>query len=213
MSIAVFPIGPLDTNCYVVHTQSDAIVVDPGGDESNGLADVFDYLKKHALTLRAVVLTHLHFDHIYGVAPLANSAFAPADGPVAILAGVNDFPMLSTSLGRGESFGFPAVTPFTPAPLAEGPCQFGQIRGEVFHTPGHTPGGLSLYLPEEQAVLAGDTLFCRSIGRTDLAGGDLNVLRASIVNKLFSLPDETVVHCGHGPDTSIGVEKKHNPYL
>lgn len=207
MSTAVFPIGPLDTNCFVLHAGSDAIVVDPGGDVNNGLTDVTDYLKAHALTLRAVILTHLHFDHIYGVAALTQS------GNMPILAGMNDFAMLSTSLGRGEAFGFPPVTPFNPAPLDEGPCQFGQISAEVIYTPGHTPGGLSLYVPAEQAVFAGDTLFCRSVGRTDLDGGDHNVLRASIVNKLFTLPDETTVYCGHGPDTTIGSEKKHNPYL
>lgn len=209
MSIAVFPIGPLDTNCFVLHSGSDALVVDPGGDTNNGLAEVIDYLKNKSLTLRAVVLTHLHFDHIYGVAALTSGE----NGNVPIFAGMNDFSMLSTALGRGEAFGFPPVTPFNPAPLDEGRCQFGEINVEVLYTPGHTAGGLSLYVPAESAVFAGDTLFCRSIGRTDLAGGDLNVLRASIVNKLFLLPDETVVYCGHGPDTTIGAEKKHNPYL
>lgn len=206
MPIAAFPIGPLDTNCYVACKGKDAIVVDPGGDMTHGLDEVINFLLANALTVRAVVLTHLHFDHIYGVAHFADSG-------VPVLAGEPDFSMLATSLGRGASFGFPDVRPFTPAPLAEGEISFGEVRVRVLPTPGHTMGGLSLYLPDDATVLAGDTLFCRSIGRTDLAGGDLDTLRRSILTQLFTLPDDTTVCCGHGPNTSIGAEKKHNPYL
>ncbi|MBO4312501.1 MAG: MBL fold metallo-hydrolase [Desulfovibrionaceae bacterium] len=229
MPITVFPIGPLQTNCYVVHKNGDALVVDPGGrqcrshsspslggfsqtssckdsDAIGGLDEVVSFLKENALSLRAVLLTHLHFDHIYGAAELM--AGPP---PVTAYASAGDFPLLEVSASHTARWGLPPVPPFTPEAIAAGPCQFGSITGEIRMTPGHSPGSLALYLPEEGAVISGDTLFYRSIGRTDLAGGDAKAIQTSIQEQLFTLPDETRVFPGHGPSTTIGGEKKHNP--
>lgn len=206
MPIAEFSIGPLSTNCYVVHKNGDAIVVDPGGNPDVGLDDVLTFIEEKKLTVHAVLLTHLHFDHIYGVAELMRRG-------ASAHAGAEDFHMLESSLGRGQVYGFPYVEGFTPEVLTAGPFSFGAVSGVVLTTPGHTPGGLSFHLPDENTVLAGDTLFARSVGRTDLPGGDFSVLRASITEKLFTLPESTIVCPGHGPQTSIGAEKKNNPYV
>ncbi len=208
MPIVTFPIGPLDTNCHVVYRDGDALVVDPGGDLSNGLNDVQAFLAAHSLTLRAILLTHIHFDHIYGVADLLATHV-----DVVVHVGADDIPLLDSSVGRGSIWGLPPVTPFSPQAIPAGSCSFGAIQGEIRLTPGHSPGGLVLWLPEENAVIAGDTLFYRSVGRTDLPGGDSDALRTSIVDQLFSLPETTVVYTGHGPDTTIGAEKKANPYI
>lgn len=206
MPIAEFSIGPLGTNCYVIHKNGDAVVVDPGGTEDCGLNEVLLFLEEQKLTVHAVLLTHLHFDHIYGVAELMRRG-ASAHASAA------DFHMLESSLGRGKVYGFPLAEGFTAQALVAGPFSFGAVNGTVLSTPGHTPGGLSFYLPEENSVLAGDTLFARSIGRTDLPGGDFPTLRTSIVEQLFTLPENTVVYPGHGPQTSIGSEKANNPYI
>jgi len=208
MPIATFPIGPLDTNCHVVYTERDALVVDPGGDIDGGLQDVLDFIARKELSVKAVLLTHLHFDHIYGVAPLKERF--PS---VPVFASAGDLPLLSTSLASGEKWGLPPVRPFTPATIAEGPCMFGSIHGEIRFTPGHTPGGLSFWMPQEHAVITGDSLFYRSIGRTDLPGGHLPALTEAIISKLFTLPDDTDVYPGHGPNTRIGDEKRLNPFV
>lgn len=209
MPIAEFPIGPLGTNCLVVHQKGQAIVVDPGGDLNADLNEVIDFLTSRKLELKAILLTHLHFDHIFGVADL-KAHFGDA---VQVLAGPKDLAWLDESFVSSERFGLPRVKPFTAEPLAEGDFAFGNIHGTILYTPGHTPGGLSIYLPDEEAVLAGDTLFARSVGRTDLEGGDFPTLRDSITKKLFALPDSTMVYCGHGPSTSIGSEKTSNPFV
>ena len=208
MPIHTFAIGPLDTNCYVVSRDGDALIVDPGGDRSWGLDMVLQFLERHQLTLRAVLLTHLHFDHTYGVAELIGDGSS-----VRAYAAASDLPLLSSFLSKGETWGLPPVKPFAPDPIAEGPCRFGTIQGEIRFTPGHSPGGLTLYLPDEKAAIVGDSLFYRSIGRTDLPGGHLPTLLGSIRSRLFSLPDDTIVYPGHGPSTTIGDEKAHNPML
>ncbi len=206
MPINTFPIGPLETNCYVVHINGDALVVDPGATLSCGLDEVVSFIQSNRLSLKAVLLTHLHFDHIYGVAELLA-------GPAKIkaYAATADFPLISVSSSHATRWGLPPVSPFTPDPIAPGPCRFFSISGEIRMTPGHSPGSLALYLPGENAVISGDTLFYRSIGRTDLAGGDPKAIQVSIQKQLFTLPDETRVFPGHGPSTTIGAERKHNP--
>ena len=208
MPIATYPIGPLETNCHIVYNSHDALVVDPGGELDDGLQDVVDFITRNRLTLQAILLTHLHFDHIYGAAELSG-----LNRGVPIYAAEADLPMLPAYLSSGEKWGLPPVKPFTPAVIAEGPCTFGSIKGEIRFTPGHTPGGLSLWLPDEHAVLCGDSLFYRSIGRTDLPGGDIHTLATSISEKLFTLPDDTAAYPGHGLTTTIGDEKQHNPFV
>jgi hydroxyacylglutathione hydrolase len=200
-------VGPLQTNCYVVadeHT-GDAIVIDPGGDADRILAAV----ERLNATVRLVVNTHGHVDHI-----MANREVLEATGaPLAIHP--SDAAMLTNPL-RSFSFFLGKFRPSPPATvsLEDGEqLQVGSAVLQVLHTPGHSPGSISLYCAEEGVLFSGDALFNMGIGRTDFPGGSYKVLLQSIQQKLFTLPDETVVYSGHGPKTTIGHERRHNPFL
>jgi hydroxyacylglutathione hydrolase len=203
MRMAVFPLGALQTNCYVAASGANAVVVDPGGDP----APVLAYLKENRLTLSHILLTHLHFDHTFGVAPLARETGA------VVLASPADEYMLETDLGRGGVWGLPEVETFRHSPLTPGDLALPVGDCKVLATPGHTPGGLSFYFPKLASVCAGDTLFARSVGRTDFPGGNLETLMDSIINHLYTLPDDTTVYPGHGPKTTIGDERLNNPFV
>lgn len=203
MHLKSFPLGPLETNCYLLYSDKTAIAVDPGGDP----APVLKFLEARGLTLTHILNTHLHFDHIYGNVALQTATGAP------ILASPDDAFLLETELGQGGAFGFPPVQPFEFQPLAAGTHVFGDITVEVLATPGHTPGSLSFHVAEAGLVVVGDLLFYRSIGRTDFPGGNLEVLRKSIIERIFLLPETTAVYPGHGPRTHVGDEKRNNPYF
>ncbi len=208
MPITSFPLGPLDTNCHVIHNGQDAVAVDPGGDlNGGGLESVLDLLKEKGLALHAIICTHFHFDHIYGVGTLHELTRAPVYGPGA------DEGLLNSELGGGGAWGFPQVKTFPWTALREGPLSFGSIELEVLNTPGHTPGSLSLYVPSMNAVLTGDLLFQHSVGRTDFPGSSHEALVKSLRRKIFVLPPETEVYPGHGPNTNVGEEQANNPYL
>lgn len=202
MPIATFPLGPLQTNSYLVHNGSTALAVDVGGDP----APMLQYLEEHGLTLQTIVLTHLHFDHMYGVKMLHLKTKAN------ILVPSHDRCLLDTESGKGGIWGFPLVEAFDADDLPAGKQNLGGMECMVLQTPGHTPGGVSLYFPAEKAVLTGDALFHRSIGRTDFLGGNHEQLLASIRGQLFPLPDETVVYPGHGCVSTIGEERSSNPF-
>ncbi len=202
MGIEVFGIGPLETNCYVVYQGQNALVIDPGGDPR----PVLKFLQANNLQAVAICLTHLHFDHLYGVADLYASTQAPIYTPA------DDAFLLDTDSGKGGMWGFPPVKKFTSAPLTAGEHTMGDIRFVAIHTPGHTPGSMSLYFPDLKLICTGDVLFYRAVGRSDLPGGNHETLMASIKKDLFTLPPETLVYPGHGPETSIGDEKANNPF-
>ena len=201
MPLATFPLGPLQTNCYLLHNGDQAVAVDVGGDP----AAVTAYLKEHGLHLAAILITHMHFDHLYGVASLISATGAPAYVPEG------DAPIRDTEASRGGIWGFPPVPPFDGLPLPHDAVAFGGMACTVLDTPGHTPGGVSFYFPGEGVVFTGDALFYRSVGRTDFPGGSEEVLIDSIRRRLFALPPETKVCPGHGPMTTIGEEKIGNP--
>lgn len=203
MQCRTFPIGPLDTNCYLIYTDKEALVVDPGGPP----APVLDFLKKNNLSLRHILLTHLHFDHTFGVHELQK-----ATGAEAFASGDDSF-MLENELGLGGMWGLPKVTAYEFSPIEPGEHVFLGQNCQVLPTPGHTPGGLSFYLEAMQAVFAGDTLFYRSIGRTDFPGGNHDTLLHAIRTQLFALPDTCMVYPGHGEPSTIGDEKRNNPYV
>lgn len=205
MSIVSFPVGPLETNCLILYEAGQAVVIDPGAGRKGGLDRVFDFLEAHASTVAAVFCTHLHFDHVTGAAELAEAVQAPIYG------GEADRYLLDDK--AAASWGFPPVPPFTFRALEEGEQVFGPFTCRVLSTPGHTPGSFSLYVPAERALFSGDLLFRRSVGRTDLPGGDAAALRASIRSKVLTLPPETTVYPGHGLTTTVGAEAVHNPYL
>ncbi len=202
MSIETFSIGPLETNCYVVHHESSAMVIDPGGDP----APVIRFLQENKLKLEAICLTHLHFDHMYGVADLHAATNAPVFMPN------DDAFMLETQYSRGGMWGFPDVKHFDAKPLQLGMQTLGSLQFEVIHTPGHSPGSMSLYFPELKLICTGDVLFYRSVGRSDLPGGNYDTLIQTIKTKLFVLPPETIVYPGHGLESTIGDEMNNNPY-
>ena len=203
MPIATFPIGPLATNSYLVHETKEAVAIDVGGSPEDMLA----YLHGNHLVLKAICLTHLHFDHLYGVADLATATGAPVYAPAG------DSVLMKTEAGSGGMWGMPPVKHFGSVPLEPGKTTFAGMECDVLLTPGHTPGGVSLYFPQERAVFTGDALFYRSLGRTDFPGGNHQQLLASIKEILFRLPDDVKVYPGHGPATTIGDEKKENPFV
>lgn len=203
LQVVDFSLGPLETNCYLIHTDTAAVAVDPGGPP----APVLAFCKERSLTLTHILLTHLHFDHTAGVADLVAATGA------SVLGSGFDRYMLDTEMGRGGCWGLPSNAPFDFSDTAPGDLSLLDTVCTVLATPGHSPGGLSFYFPALGAVFCGDALFYRSVGRTDFPRGSQSVLVASIRNVLFSLPEETTVYCGHGLATSIGDEKKNNPYV
>ena len=196
--------GAFAENCYLVADPDtgDAAIVDPGEE-----AELFRARLAHeGWNLRAIWLTHAHVDHVAGVAAMRAAGvdvwLHPADRKL-----YDGFPM------QAAMFGLAAAAPPPPdRELAEGgSVRVGACAFRVVHTPGHTPGGVCFV--GHGIAFVGDTLFAGSIGRTDLPGGDLQALLASIYEKVFSLPDDTVVYAGHGPATTIGAEKKDNPFV
>ncbi len=204
----ILPVGWLQCNCHVVGDPAtrEAIVVDPG-DETERILEV---LHRHNLRLKSIVITHAHPDHVGGAAQLKAATGAP------VLMHADDLWLLENIPMQCAAFGFPAP----PAVQLDQPLRAGEelrwgsdLRAQVLHTPGHTPGSLCLYLPERKLVLAGDTLFAGSIGRTDLWGGSHEKILRSIHNQLLPLADDVVVYPGHGPETTIGRERETNPFL
>ena len=202
MSVAVFAIGPLATNSYIINSGSEACAIDVGGDP----APIMEYLQKEKLKLKAICLTHRHFDHLYGVADLADATGAP------VLSPEKDEVIAASESSTGGIWGMPPVKPFKYEILKPGETVIAGMKCDVLDTPGHTPGGISLYFPAQGCVFTGDALFYRSLGRTDFPMGNHSQLLASIKNVLFKLPESTVVYPGHGPATTIGSERKENPF-
>ncbi|MFN2387997.1 MAG: MBL fold metallo-hydrolase [Actinomycetota bacterium] len=199
-------VGPLACNCYIVGDPAtkQAIVIDPGGD-ADQLAAV---IAAKDLTVTAIVATHAHFDHIVAAEQLraltgASFHLHAADGP--LLGWMQE----SGRLFLGVELPPPPEVDATPG---EGDAlAAGAVRLEVLHTPGHSPGSISLVHPD--ALFCGDTLFAGSVGRTDLPGGDTDLLVEAVKDKLFRLDDDLVVYPGHGPATSIGEERRFNPFV
>jgi hydroxyacylglutathione hydrolase len=200
-------VGPLQCNCSILgdETSREAIVVDPGDNISRILAE----LEKHQLTVKQIVVTHAHIDHIAGALQLKRLTGAP------ILYNQLDLPLAKMMDMQAGWLGIP--TPEVSAPddnLDDGKLiSITGLTGTVIHTPGHTEGSSCLYLPDNALLIAGDTLFAGSVGRTDLPGGNTRTLLQSIHNRLLTLPDEIKVIPGHGPATTIGEERENNPFL
>ncbi|MBN1219390.1 MAG: MBL fold metallo-hydrolase [Anaerolineae bacterium] len=206
MIIKQLPVGPIQANCYIVGCEEtrEGVVIDPGEEADLILAEI----ENEGLTIKYILNTHAHFDHI-----LANGPLVEATGARLALHPL-DLPLLRQ--GGGAGF-FGLEVPFGPDPdmeLAEGDTiRFGQHALKVLFTPGHSPGHVSFYEANEGVIFDGDVLFAGGIGRADLPGGNYETLMTSITEKLMVLPDETVVCSGHGPVTTIGQERANNPWL
>jgi hydroxyacylglutathione hydrolase len=201
------PVGLLGCNCTILGDEAshEAIVVDPGYD----LPQILALLAKHELTVKQIFVTHAHIDHIASAQSLKEITGAP------ILYNQADLPLVAMMDTQAGWFGLPVPTVLPPDHSPEDGEAFaaGGIQGKVICTPGHSEGSLCLYLPEEHLLLAGDTLFAGGVGRTDFPGGNAEKLLDSIHERLLPLPDATLVIPGHGPSTTIGIERVHNPFL
>jgi glyoxylase-like metal-dependent hydrolase (beta-lactamase superfamily II) len=211
----ILPVGPLQCNCSILGDaiSREAIVVDPGDD----IPRIMALLARHSLTVKQIVITHAHIDHIAGAHRLKQLTGAP------VLYNQNDLPLVKMMAVQATWLGI--ATPTVEAPddtLDEGKLiaigvspehSREGLTGSILHTPGHTEGSVCLYLPDQNLLLAGDTLFAGSIGRTDLPGGNTRKLLTSIHERLLTLPDEITVIPGHGASTTIGVERASNPFL
>jgi len=197
-------VGELQTNCYVIQAKTDAIIVDPGAEPDRILRFVRDIGVKPS----RIIATHAHFDHVLGVDKLRDSLSIPFQ------IHRDDLPILESMQSRVRQFmGFDVPPPPKVDDYLLGGDTFavGTEEITVIHTPGHSPGSISLH--GGAYALTGDALFNQSIGRTDLPGGDLETLLSSIRTRLFTLANETMVYPGHGPETSIGDEKLANPFV
>jgi len=201
------PVGLLGCNCSILGDEisREAIVVDPGYDIPRILA----LLVKHKLTVKKILVTHAHIDHIASAVQLKEITGAP------ILYSQADLPLVAMMDQQAAMFGLPVPTVLPPdhSPADGEIVGVGGIQGNVLYTPGHSEGSLCLYMPNEHLLLAGDTLFAGGVGRTDFPGGNTGKLLASIHDRLLTLPNDTAVVPGHGPATTIGVERQTNPFL
>ncbi|HTZ60712.1 MAG TPA: MBL fold metallo-hydrolase [Acidobacteriaceae bacterium] len=207
MILETFPVGPLHCNCTILGDEvtREAVVVDPG----DNIPEILTRLAKHKLILRQIIVTHAHIDHVGGAVQLKRITGAP------VLLNQQDLGLLNAMAMQAAWLGVatPEVAP--PDTSAEDGLTVGlpSFPAEVIHTPGHTPGSICLMLPNENLLIAGDTLFAGSIGRTDLPGGDGRQILRSLRNRLLVLPERTRVLPGHGPETTIGEERQSNPFL
>jgi glyoxylase-like metal-dependent hydrolase (beta-lactamase superfamily II) len=203
----ILPVGMLQCNCSIFGDEQsrEAIVIDPG----DNIEDIFAILEKHSLTVKAIVITHAHIDHIGGAAKLKAITGAPVHMNQDDAELYDRLDVQAGWLGVET----PERTAIDTAAREGDSLKLGDAEFQVLHTPGHTQGSISLWIPAENKLVAGDTLFRDSIGRTDLPGGDGRQILRSIHTKLLTLPPDAIVIPGHGPNTTIGREKERNPFL
>jgi len=203
----IIPVGPLQCNCSVIGDESsrEAIIIDPGDD----IEAVLALVRKHNLQVRQIVITHAHIDNVGGAMKLRAATGAP------ILLNQNDYALLKMLDVQAAWIGVdnPGKVEIDQSLGHADTVKAGTLTGHVIHSPGHTEGSICLYFPLEKKLIAGDTLFAGSIGRTDLPGGSFEKIMRSLHENILALPDETVVVPGHGSLTTIGEERESNPFL
>jgi hydroxyacylglutathione hydrolase len=203
----ILPVGPLQCNCSVIgdDVTREAMVIDPGDD----IEDVLALIRKHSLQVKQIVITHAHIDHVGGAMKLRAATGAP------ILLNQNDYALLKMLDAQAAWIGMenPGKVEIDHSIGQADTVRAGSLTANVIHTPGHTQGSVCLYFPLEETLIAGDTLFAGSIGRTDLPGGSLDKIMDSLHEKVMALPDDTLVVPGHGELTTIGEERESNPFL
>lgn len=208
--IAAFTFNPFQENTYVVYDDSgECVIIDPGCYNQQERNELSAFIAEKNLNPVMLINTHCHVDHVLGNKFVADTYQVPLKMHRA------DIPVLEAVPSYARSFGFEV----DPSPVADeyfdegDTIEFGDTKFDIYFTPGHCPGHVVLHNAADKYVIGGDVLFAGSIGRTDLPGGDFDTLERSIKEKLYVLPDETVVYSGHGPKTTIGREKVSNPFV
>jgi len=203
----ILPVGPLQCNCSIIGDEGthEAMVIDPG----DNIDEIVAILNEHKLQVKQIVITHAHIDHVGGAMKLRAQTGAP------ILLNQNDYALLKMLDVQAAWLGMkpPGAVEIEHAIKDGEKVEAGRLTANVLHTPGHTEGSVCLYFPAEKMLIAGDTLFAGSIGRTDLPGGSYQKIMRSLHDRVLALPDETVVIPGHGPSSTIGDEREGNPFL
>ncbi len=203
----VIPVGPLQCNCSIVGDEAthEAMVIDPGDD----IEDIVALLKKHSLVVKQIIVTHAHIDHVGGATKLKRLTGAP------VLLNHNDQALLKMLDVQAAWIGMkpPEDVAIDQSVTTGDNVKAGALNAQVIHTPGHTEGSICLYFEADKKLVAGDTLFAGSIGRTDLPGGSYEKIMDSLHDRVMALPDDTIVIPGHGEMTTIGREREMNPFL
>lgn len=202
-----FTFNPFQENTLIVHDGTNCVIIDPGCYERQEQEELVNYIDENGLTPQALLLTHSHIDHVLGC------AFVLEQYNIDFYAHELDLATLNNVSSYAHVYGFPGyIPPKEPNRILKGgdTLKFGEVEFEVLFTPGHAPGHVVYYNKDNATVINGDVLFAGSFGRVDLPGGDLETLKRSIFETMFKLPEDTRVFCGHGPETTIGKEKKTN---
>ena len=205
MNVETIIVGPIEVNCYIVTCKqtNKAAIIDPGENAD----EILKVVRSRSLDLEYILLTHGHFDHLGGVARIKKATNA------SILVHKEDQHLIDNAAQQAELFGLPVPGAFEIDRYVDESdiVEIGDLKASVLCTPGHSKGSICYLF--EKSVFVGDTLFYGGVGRTDLEGGSFEQLVHSIQSKLFTLPDDIKVYCGHGPTTTIGREKKYNPFI
>ena len=209
LSVHAIPFNPFEENTYIIHAGGECLIIDPGCFNEMEREELSDTVKDLAVKPTRLLNTHCHIDHILG------NAFVAAEYSLGLEIHHGELPVLEAGPMVANMYGIPYDPSPTPTNwIREGDeIVLDHIRLKVLFTPGHSPASICFYNQADGWVISGDVIFYESIGRTDLPGGDYDTLITSIRTKMFALPDDTVVYPGHGPKTTIGHEKKYNPFL
>ena len=211
MNIKSFTFNPFQENTYIVYDSTkECLIIDPGCYTDAERKELKTFIEEEELTPVKLINTHCHIDHVLG------NKFTSEQWDIKLHMHKEDLPILEKVEYVGKMYGLEdyEISPLPKHFLAhKETITFGASSFEILFTPGHAPGHICLYSKENNMLISGDVIFQRSIGRTDLPGGDHNILINSIITQLFPLPNETQIFCGHGPSTNLGYEKGHNPFL
>ncbi|MFW5822139.1 MAG: MBL fold metallo-hydrolase [Tangfeifania sp.] len=210
IEIKKFTVNPLQENTFLISDETgECIFVDPGFYFPVEHDEIKNYISENDLKPVMIANTHCHFDHIMGV------EFIREEYKIPFVAHPDDAFWIKKAIDQGKMFGFDMKPVSSPDSFfsEDEKLKFGNTELDIIHVPGHSPGHVVFYSEKEKILIAGDVLFHGSVGRSDLPGGDHATLISGIKEKLFKLPDETKVYCGHGPETTLGFEKQSNPFL